>query len=76
MMAHLNCQKMIWRLAMMMLIPVQGCCVSVYIVLLQTAASPEWILQKLFNSSYYIHLPTSFPEVREDYKNRMWGPEK
>ena len=30
MMAHLNCQKMIWWLAMMMLIPVQGCCVSVY----------------------------------------------
>jgi uncharacterized membrane protein len=72
-MAHLNCQKMIWRSAKVMLIPVQGCCVSVCTVLLQVAASPVQILQKLLSCSYCIHLPASLPKDREDYKNRMWG---
>lgn len=52
---------------------IQGCCVSVYIVLFQVAASPVWILQKVLSCSYYIHLPASFPKNREDYTNRMWG---
>jgi hypothetical protein len=39
---------------MVMQIPVQGCCVSVYIILLQTAVQT---LNNLLSYSYYIHLP-------------------